>query len=328
MMPPSSSYPTGPVFGLGLGKGKERDTGHGERVANGAVHPTSSIPRLDTTQQPYYTPPSPPPSVSPTDEKSFEAYTTPSKPIFVETPAALLSAEQQHIIAYQDAAHPPDAGIPARTRPQRSGTLPALPSSSAPVKSPLDLEHSFSDGSAPYTRVTRASEDGPSASTATVVPPTKAQTVTLATPDAAFLHPPPPAPRPTRRNTTGSSSSRPPRRILNAHGHMSLQASGAGPSSQGFPSAGDDGEPGELDSDILKEAEQIRAERRAKAQQEIEEAMTAPKRAKPGSVDQDGPLVGNLIGEDHVNYVLMYNMLTGIRVAVSRVSAALLLTVS
>jgi 1-phosphatidylinositol-4-phosphate 5-kinase len=28
-------------------------------------------------------------------------------------------------------------------------------------------------------------------------------------------------------------------------------------------------------------------------------------------------LVGNLIGEDHVNYVLMYNMLTGIRVGVS-----------
>jgi hypothetical protein len=27
--------------------------------------------------------------------------------------------------------------------------------------------------------------------------------------------------------------------------------------------------------------------------------------------------VGNLIGEDHVNYVLMYNMLTGIRVGVS-----------
>jgi 1-phosphatidylinositol-4-phosphate 5-kinase len=28
------------------------------------------------------------------------------------------------------------------------------------------------------------------------------------------------------------------------------------------------------------------------------------------------PLVGNLIGEDHANYVLMYNMLTGIRIAV------------
>jgi hypothetical protein len=30
----------------------------------------------------------------------------------------------------------------------------------------------------------------------------------------------------------------------------------------------------------------------------------------------DTPLVGNLIGEGHVNYVLMYNMLTGIRIGV------------
>lgn len=32
-------------------------------------------------------------------------------------------------------------------------------------------------------------------------------------------------------------------------------------------------------------------------------------------------LVGNLIGEGHVNYILMYNMLTGIRIAVSRTRA-------
>ena len=40
---------------------------------------------------------------------------------------------------------------------------------------------------------------------------------------------------------------------------------------------------------------------------------------------QPGPegstvLVGNLIGEDHVNYVMMYNMLTGIRIGVSSYS--------
>ncbi|GAA5860483.1 hypothetical protein JCM1840_000271 [Sporobolomyces johnsonii] len=34
-----------------------------------------------------------------------------------------------------------------------------------------------------------------------------------------------------------------------------------------------------------------------------------------------GVLVGNLIGQDHANYVLMYNMLTGIRIAVSRCQA-------
>jgi 1-phosphatidylinositol-4-phosphate 5-kinase len=37
----------------------------------------------------------------------------------------------------------------------------------------------------------------------------------------------------------------------------------------------------------------------------------------PGHVDQERVMVGNLIGEDHVNYVLMYNMLTGIRIGVS-----------
>ncbi|CAG8592439.1 2293_t:CDS:2 [Funneliformis mosseae] len=35
----------------------------------------------------------------------------------------------------------------------------------------------------------------------------------------------------------------------------------------------------------------------------------------------DGVMVGTRIGEDHVNYVLMYNMLTGIRVGVSRCNA-------
>ena len=31
--------------------------------------------------------------------------------------------------------------------------------------------------------------------------------------------------------------------------------------------------------------------------------------------------MGNVIGEGHANYVLMYNMLTGIRIAVSRCQA-------
>ncbi|KIO21250.1 hypothetical protein M407DRAFT_80598 [Tulasnella calospora MUT 4182] len=39
--------------------------------------------------------------------------------------------------------------------------------------------------------------------------------------------------------------------------------------------------------------------------------------AKKGN-DEEQPVVGKMIEEGHVNYVLMYNMLTGIRVAVSR----------
>ena len=75
---------------------------------------------------------------------------------------------------------------------------------------------------------------------------------------------------------------------------------------------------GELADDIEIQAEQIRRERmskRAKAQQEAERALT--RSGTTLSRADDRPLVGNLIGEDHVNYVLMYNMLTGIRIAVS-----------
>ncbi|KAG0142834.1 hypothetical protein CROQUDRAFT_662003 [Cronartium quercuum f. sp. fusiforme G11] len=42
-----------------------------------------------------------------------------------------------------------------------------------------------------------------------------------------------------------------------------------------------------------------------------------------GMDSQSGVLVGNLISEGHVNYVLMYNMLTGIRIGVSRCQAKL-----
>lgn len=121
-----------------------------------------------------------------------------------------------------------------------------------------------------------------------------------------------------RRNTTGSTS--PPARpirMMTVHG-------GA------HTSTGEDGElEGELASDIQLQAEQIRRERqskrvkaqqeadRAKAQQDAERALTrTTSLMRASSTRGDEPLVGNLIGEDHVNYVLMYNMLTGIRVAV------------
>ncbi|KAF9321155.1 Phosphatidylinositol-4-phosphate 5-kinase [Podila horticola] len=45
------------------------------------------------------------------------------------------------------------------------------------------------------------------------------------------------------------------------------------------------------------------------------------KRKKDKDEDHDRVLIGTRIGEDHVNYVLMYNMLTGIRVSVSRCNA-------
>jgi 1-phosphatidylinositol-4-phosphate 5-kinase len=81
-----------------------------------------------------------------------------------------------------------------------------------------------------------------------------------------------------------------------------------------------------LDSDILAHSEQIRRERlerrqkKANAENPLEAAAVSP--MAPGKPERKGTedakvLVGNLIGEDHVNYVLMYNMLTGIRIGVS-----------
>ncbi|KAF8591368.1 SAICAR synthase-like protein [Ramaria rubella] len=78
-----------------------------------------------------------------------------------------------------------------------------------------------------------------------------------------------------------------------------------------------------LDPDILEQADQIRRERlsrRAKAQLEAEAALTRAQ-SKRTPAEEEKVLVGNLIGEDHVNYVLMYNMLTGIRIGVSRCQA-------
>ncbi|KAI0703017.1 SAICAR synthase-like protein [Cytidiella melzeri] len=96
-----------------------------------------------------------------------------------------------------------------------------------------------------------------------------------------------------------------------------------------------DGELGELATDIQQQAEQIRRERlsrKAKAAQEAEQekvqngterALTRTASLVRAFSKEDNPLVGNLIGEGHVNYVLMYNMLTGIRIAVSRWQAKL-----
>lgn len=96
-----------------------------------------------------------------------------------------------------------------------------------------------------------------------------------------------------------------------------------------------DSELGELASDIQQHAEQIRKERMSKrkavqeaeqeklrAEQEVNKLARTTSLVRALSIRGDEkPAVGNLIGEGHVNYVLMFNMLTGIRVAVSRCQA-------
>ncbi|KAG6901622.1 hypothetical protein C0995_009895 [Termitomyces sp. Mi166 len=101
-----------------------------------------------------------------------------------------------------------------------------------------------------------------------------------------YLQPPPsPMARPARRNTIGSAPKQP------------------------FP-VGMGG--GELEEDIQLYEETIRRERMSKRAK-----MAALTRDK----EEEVVTVGNIIGEGHVNYVLMYNMLTGIRIGVSRCQA-------
>ena len=141
-----------------------------------------------------------------------------------------------------------------------------------------------------------------------------------------FLHPPTGnAAKTARRNTTGSAGgftppTRPtPTRLLTVSTPRVFET--------GLEA---EAELGEFAEEMQQQAEQIRRERtsrRAKQQAEAE-AQKAHHDAERALVrtaslvrglsqrDDGKPLVGNLIGEDHVNYVLMYNMLTGIRVAV------------
>lgn len=128
--------------------------------------------------------------------------------------------------------------------------------------------------------------------------------------------------RPTRRNTTGSSPTPP------APGPSSrAQLPSFGTAFDDPTAMGNDAQAAqELASEIQQAAEQIRRERLSKrakqqAQQAEHDAVEAAlsrtdTRRSAGSGRDDVVLVGNLIGEGHVNYILMYNMLTGIRVGV------------
>ncbi|KAF9181635.1 Phosphatidylinositol-4-phosphate 5-kinase [Haplosporangium sp. Z 11] len=71
-------------------------------------------------------------------------------------------------------------------------------------------------------------------------------------------------------------------------------------------------------SDDEMEMDELEARRRMDALKKSSSRRLS-KRKKDD--DNDRVMIGTRIGEDHVNYVLMYNMLTGIRVSVSRCQA-------
>ncbi|KAF9068538.1 hypothetical protein BDP27DRAFT_1224210 [Rhodocollybia butyracea] len=148
-----------------------------------------------------------------------------------------------------------------------------------------------------------------------------------AIPQSEYLQPPPITShnihRPHRRNTTGSvlppsSPTRLPRSSLTSQHNQ-------------FASYYEDGpiQPSDnVEDDIEAHAEKIRRERQEKRAKQAEAEAALTREATRAGLRREGtrkgeefPLVGNLIGEDHVNYVLMYNMLTGIRIGVSRCQA-------
>ncbi|KAG8926446.1 Phosphatidylinositol-4-phosphate 5-kinase [Tulasnella sp. 418] len=266
-----------------------------------------SLPPLETAKVMLgQTLPSPPPSASPTEKKSFDQTRILSR-TFTDEP------EQKDSLGITDS---PESLLRPFDPPVSKNNAPSITSATSSqataAPNPILAQETFNQ------------ENVPSSSKVTF-PPTNTGD------PSALLYPPSsstaPAPRPTRRNTTGSGASRPSRAVSQAHSHMSVQmvpgSSSAAAAATAFSAFGyEDPTSPALENDILKEAEQIRRERRAKAQQEAEAALTAAHRGKAATEEEESkPAVGNIIGEGHVNYVLMYNMLTGIRVAVSRCQA-------
>ncbi|ORY22974.1 hypothetical protein BCR39DRAFT_550308 [Naematelia encephala] len=123
--------------------------------------------------------------------------------------------------------------------------------------------------------------------------------------------PPIQSPRITRRSTNPSPITSPRSPLI--HSHSTFAPSPPLRSQTTVPGV----EGAALDSDILAQAENIRQQRLERRQKKASDPIPV----KPAQREETKVLVGNLIGEDHVNYVLMYNMLTGIRIGVSRCQA-------
>ncbi|KAF8556863.1 SAICAR synthase-like protein [Imleria badia] len=187
----------------------------------------------------------------------------------------------------------------------RLSTLSARTGASSSTRAPRTLP--VSD---PISEVLVAEPSGYASPSGSVSPPSRyirGHVSSLSQSPDGYLQPPAGSSgplHPARRNTTG--------------GHIRPVRS-APQAGHGYDVDTD------IEDDIQLQAEQIRRERkRAKQQKDAEEALTRTSSRRRGSLgreDENKVLVGNLIGEDHVNYVMMYNMLTGIRIAVSRCQA-------
>ena len=226
--------------------------------------------------------------------------------------------------AKSSAAGPSYLGVPAARRVSdsstisRTGSLAVVRSGRLASAAERDGSGRFEDGWAfgkgiegaspdeeddvpptPWFRKTSGSiSSRPSSSTAPVSPP------------AIF-----------RRSTNSSPPPNPIRSPL-IHAHSSFLPSPSAKDQTVIPGL----EGAALDSDIIAQAATIRRERLERRQKKASLSDATPEggemreksEVKESKKQEEARvLVGNLIGEDHVNYVLMYNMLTGIRIGVS-----------
>ncbi|GJE99794.1 phosphatidylinositol phosphate kinase-like protein [Phanerochaete sordida] len=264
----------------------------------------------------HYAPGKRPLSASPLPEHPLESKVGPPPPSPPASVGDEIEPMEDEHIPESPKSHTPSMNgrpitfeEPPRQPPSPRKASPRLPPSIGRRSSAdTDVSQKYASSSV-SPRLARAQSDGTS--------------LAPSSPEDGLLHPPHHVP--SRRNTTGSasilssSSRHPPTPLGQQLSHDTLDTN--------------DNELGELASDIQQQAEQIRKERlsKRKAQEAEQEKLRAEQEAhklarttslvRAYSNREEKPVVGNLIGEGHVNYVLMFNMLTGIRVSVSRCQA-------
>lgn len=270
------------------------------------------------SQKIHYAPGKRPLSNSPLPEDALESKVGPPPPSPPASVGDEIEPMDEEHMPESPKSHTPSANgrpitfeEPPRQPPSPRKASPRLPPSIGRRSSAdTDISQKYASSSV-SPRLARAQSDGTS--------------LAPSSPEDGLLHPPHHVP--SRRNTTGSasilssSSRHPPTPLGQQFSHDTLEANAD--------------ELGELASDIQQQAEQIRKERMSKrkaAQEAEQEKLRAEQGANKltrttslvralSNRAEEKPVVGNLIGEGHVNYVLMFNMLTGIRVAVSRCQA-------
>lgn len=280
-------------------------------------------------------PPSPPPSVEHErdDDTSTVHQRAPSPTIGFsrsepqsQPGASSLSTPSPRKLSFGAPVDPSSATQPGDVLRQRASTETRF---SARTGTGSTTGTTISSTATPSMRTLRTSDE--SSTPATSEQPTHSSKGSHVSIDGHLQPPQLGTHRPARRNTTGSAatslSARPSKSSPLQHRHgQALDDTDAYTAAHSASHAqmlgltpGPDGALGfgELDTDILLQADQIRRERTAKRRQQEQQEAEMAALSKATSKDDNKVLVGNLIGEDHANYVLMYNMLTGIRIGVS-----------